>query len=186
MLYRSNYYSVPLGTYQDRGTKILLEEKRGKLNFYTQDSQLLATHDLSLDVGRIIKNNDHAREKSKTLQKTHELVFESLRHIPQAGQYLADIEKDKPRHYHDNLRIIQKNIKSSFPETVRLALIYCHENRILNANHFAEVLNYFEKEQNLQNIKHSICIDTNHWSKQQNQDMHPQKSDINEYESIMN
>ncbi|WP_052343093.1 transposase [Saccharicrinis fermentans] len=186
VLYRSNYYSLPLGTYQDRGANVLLEEKEMKRFFYTIDNQLLATHELSLDTGRIIKNNDHAREKSKTLQKTYELVFESLRYIPQAEQYLAAIEKDKPRYFHDNLRVIQKNIESSSQEIINLALLYCYENQILNANRFAEVLNYFENEQALKNVKHNVCIETGNLNKQQNADMQPQKRDINEYESIMN
>ncbi len=186
VLYRSNYYSLPLGTYQDRGTNVLLEEKEMKLFFYTNDNLLLATHELSLDTGRIIKNNDHAREKSKTLQKTYELVFESLRYIPQTEQYLAAIEKNKPRYFHDNLRVIQKNIESSSQEITKLALVYCYENQILNANRFAEVLNYFENEQALKNVKHNVCIETGNLNKQQNDDMQPQKSDINEYESIMN
>lgn len=186
VLYQSNYYSVPLGTYQDRGTSVLLEEKDGKLIFYTQDNQLLATHERSLDTGRIIKNNDHAREKSKTLQKTYELVLESLRHIPQAEQYLADIEKVNPRHFHDNLRVIQKSIERPSLEIVNLALVYCCENKILNANRFAEVLNYFEKKQDFKNVKHSVCIEISSKKEQQQDNMQPQKSDINEYESIMN
>jgi transposase len=186
VLYRSNYYSVPLGTYQDRDTKILLEEKDEKLFFYTGDNQLLATHDLCLDIGRIIKNNDHAREKSKTMQKTYELVLESLRHIPKAEQYLAEIENNKPRNFHDNLRVMQKNIERSSAEAINLALVYCYENKILNANRFAEVLNYFEKEQGLENVKHSISIEIGRLNEFRNDNMQLQKSDINEYESIMN
>lgn len=186
ILYRSNFYSVPLGTYQGSDTRAFLEEKDGMLTFYTQDNQLLATHTLSLDVGKMIGNNDHKREKSKTLQKTYELVLAGLEDIPQAEEYLKKIEKDKPRYFHDNLRVIQKSIAGVSQEITARALEYCYENSILNANRFTEVLNHFEEEENHKDVKHAISIDTSSKSKQQAGSMQPQKSDINEYESIMN
>lgn len=186
VLYRSNFYSVPLGTYQGSETGVFLEEKKASLNFYTHDNQLLTSHALSLDVGKKIENNDHKKEKSKTLQKTYELVLDSLKDIPQAEQYLRDLEDDKPRYFHDNLRVIQKSIAGVSSETTARTIEYCHENRILNANRLAEVLNYFEKEQKREEVKHAVCIDTSIQNTQNRENMQPQKSDINEYESIMN
>ena len=81
---------------------------------------------------------------------------------------------------------MQKNIERSSAEAINLALVYCYENKILNANRFAEVLNYFEKEQGLGNVKHSISIEIDRLNEFRNDNMQPQKSDINEYESIMN
>ena len=184
VLYRSNFYSVPLGTYQGTDTNILLEEKEGKLYFYTSDNQLLTTHELSLDTGRIIKNNDHKREKSKTLQKTYELVLYELRHIPQGEQYLAEIEKDKPRYFHDNLRVILKSIQNHPTDIISPALLFCNENRILNANQFSEIVNYYKKQQDREgglNMGIKPCNIGN----RANQDMIPQVSSINNYESIM-
>lgn len=185
VLFRSNFYSVPLGTYQGRGTNILLEEKDSKLFFYTHDNQLLATHDTSLDTGKIIKNNDHAREKSKTLQKTYELVLESLRNIPHAKEYLRAIENDKPRHFHDNLRVIQKCIENQSQEIISQAILFCIENKVLNANRFTEVLDYYKKEQDQHILKHNIQIDPTTFSSYYKENMKPQTSSINEYESII-
>jgi transposase len=98
VLYRSNYYSVPIGTYQGTGTNILLEEKQSKLLFYTENNELLTTHELLLDTGRIVRNNDHKREKSKTLQKTYELALHGLGNTIPAKQYLEEIGKDKSRY----------------------------------------------------------------------------------------
>ncbi len=184
VLYRSNFYSVPLGTYQGADTSILLEEKEGKLHFYTPDNQLLATHELSLDTGRVIRNSDHRREKSKTLQKTYELVLYELRHIPQAEQYLAAIEKDKPRYFHDNLRAMLKSIQAHPAEIISPALLFCSENRILNANQFSEIASYYQKQQGRDGGP-SIDIKPCSTRNKANQDMTPQVSSISSYESIM-
>lgn len=184
VLYRSNFYSVPLDTYQGQNTNICLEEKDGKLYFYTQDSQLLSTHELSLDTGKVIRNNDHARKKSKTLQKTYELVLHGLGGTPQAAQYLADIEKDKPRYYHDNLRAIQKSTEKQPVETIKPALLFCIKNRILNGNQFSEVLTYYKNQQE-QECDINIDIEPGNIDNTACQDMVPQTSNINEYESIM-
>ncbi len=77
------------------GTNILLEEKNGQLCFYTQDGQQLAMHELSMDTGKNIKNNDHAREKSKTLQKTYELVLENLVCVSQAKMNTVSLKASK-------------------------------------------------------------------------------------------
>ncbi len=184
ILYRSNFYSVPLNTYQGADTKILLDEKDGKLYFYTPDNQLLTTHNLSLDTGRIIKNNDHMREKSKTLLKTYELVLHELGNTSQAEQYLTDLEKDKPRHFHDNLRVIQKNIEKQPQELIEAALSFCIDNRILNGNQFREILTYYRNQQQ-EYVKPNINIEPGNIGNVSTQDMTPKTSNINEYESIM-
>ncbi len=184
VLYHSNFYSVPLSTYQGPGTEILLDEKDGELYFYTQDNQLLTTHELSLDTGRLIKNNDHKREKSKTLQKTYELVLHALNKIPEAEQYLADLEKDKPRYFHDNLRTIQTCIEKQPDDLVREALLFCIENRVFNGNRFSEVLNYYKNLQDQECIKVNMEIEPR-ISDMTCQSMTPKKSSIEEYESLM-
>jgi transposase len=184
VLYRSNFYSVPLNTYQGANTKILLDEIGGKLYFYTPDNQLLTTHDLSLDTGRIIKNNDHKREKSKTLLKTYELVLHELGNTSQAEQYLADLEKDKPRHFHDNLRVIQKNIEKQPQELIEAALSFCIDNRILNGNQFREILTYYKNQQQ-EYVKPNIDIEPGNIGNVSTQGMTPKTSNINDYKSIM-
>jgi hypothetical protein len=139
---------------------------------------------LSLDTGRIIKNNDHKREKSKTLLKTYELVLHELGNTSQAEQYLADLEKDKPRHFHDNLRVIQKNIEKQPQELIEAALSFCIDNRILNGNQFREILTYYKNQQQ-EYVKPNIDIEPGNIGNVSTQGMTPKTSNINDYKSIM-
>ena len=185
ILYRSNFYSVPLGTYSGAGTYICLEEKEGELYLYTRDNQVLTKHTLSLDIGKVIRNNDHAREKSKTLQKSYELALHGLGNSSEAELYLKAIEKDKPRYFHDNLRAILKNIEKQPEEIITQTLMFCFENKILNGNQFAEVLVHYKTQQESENIKLNIDIEPSGNINTSIQSLEPQKSSIKEYESIM-
>lgn len=185
VLFRSNFYSVPLGTYEGRETNIMLKEEDGKLYFYTTGNELLTIHNISLDTGKNIKNNDHARKKSKRLQQTYELVLENLGDIPGSKEYLDAVEKDKPRYFHDNLRVIYQCIEDKPEGIISSTLQFCHENKILNANQFSDVCNFYQKEQEKSVLSHNIDIDPQCYNTKQTRDMEPQKSSINEYESIM-
>lgn len=184
ILFRSNFYSLPLGTYKGANTKILLEEKQGELFLYSKTDTLLASHIISTESGKTIRNTDHKREKSKSLQRTHELVLNALGNSSTAESYLSLIENDKPRYYHDNLKAIQKYIDDVSKEIIDQALSFCLENNILNGYRFADVLKYYQKEQ-AESIT-PLNIDASSLSSKTNiENMIPQTSNIQQYESIM-
>ena len=184
ILYRSNYYSLPIGTYQGQGSIILLEVKDGKLLLYSIDDQLLATHTISIDTGKTIRNTDHARAKSKSLQQTHEIVLHALGNTVSARTYLERLEQNKPRYYHDNLKVIQKSIYGAIPETLSKALLFCIENNVLNGYQFADIVKHYQKEE--AQIEIPVNIDTSSIKiKMTKQEMTPQISNVEVYESII-
>lgn len=184
ILFRSNYYSLPLDTYQGPGTTVLLEIKTGKLFLYTKDNQLLASHTLSSDTGKTIRNTDHTRAKSKSLQQTHELVLHGLGNTKKASAYLAQLEQDKPRYYHDNLKVIQKGIDTATPETVTKTLLFCVENNVFNGYHFADVVKHYQKEEIQNNTPVNIDV-TSIKGEIKKQEITPQISNVEVYESII-
>jgi hypothetical protein len=184
ILYRSNYYSLPVGTYQGHGSAVLLEEKQGALLLYSTDEQLLATHTISFDTGKTIRNTDHARAKSKSLQQTHEIVLHALGNTVSAKAYLDHLEKNKPRYYHDNLKVVRKSICNATDETVSKALLFCNENNVLNGYQFAEIVKHYQKEE--AQVDLPVNIDTSSIKAQiTNQEITPQTSSVEEYESII-
>ena len=65
--YKSNTYSVPEGTYQGRGTEVIIHARDGKLVVKDLIGNLLCTHEICTGSGRVIVNTDHRRDKSKKL-----------------------------------------------------------------------------------------------------------------------
>ena len=104
--YRGNFYSLPIDTYEGVETIVLLEDKGHDLSIYTAQNELLATHKIPNEKGVYVRNTDHGRIKSKTIRKMHETLLYDLGNTPKAEKYLNRLEKDKPRYYHDNLRVM--------------------------------------------------------------------------------
>lgn len=147
--YLSNRYSVPLGTYDGKGKEALLQltEEGEMVISDKQTGQELARHRLCLDKGQLIKNNSHARDRSKGIPAY-------IDHVARLGpdpllfqEYLEEIRKQKPRYIRDQLQLIEKHVKvASFRDTAQ-ALAYCTKNRLYSAQHFTEALYHFAKIQ---------------------------------------
>lgn len=45
--YKSNFYSVPMGTYKGTGTQVIIKEIAGVLEIYSSDQELICTHRIS-------------------------------------------------------------------------------------------------------------------------------------------
>lgn len=145
--YRGNFYSLPLDTYSGADTQILLEDKGDELVLYSKNNELITTHKIPAGKGNLIRNTDHARSKSKRIQKTHEILLNTLGNTPLAKEYLAKLEKDKPRYYHDNITVMLKSIEKASDKPINNTLDFCSENNIFNGYQFSEVLHYYQKEE---------------------------------------
>ncbi len=187
--YKSNYYTLPLGTYKDTDSTVLLEIKQEQLHIYDTNKQLLCTHPLSFDRGRTIRNTDHKRPKSKSLEMYHEQVWELFGKSDLAYEYLQKLRKLKSRYYRDILQYILKHHGSYQGETIREGLLFCIENKVFNAKDFLAVLNKKQKEKDY--LTNSISSKTMAKIQDTKAEIksayinNVEKSDINKYEDIL-
>lgn len=184
LAYRGNFYSLPLGTYQGRKTTILLSDLNETLSVYDMNRQLITTHTLSLGKGELIRNTDHRRNKSKTIDQKHTAVFELLGGNEKAQLYLDLLHQDKPRYYYDNLRVIVEKSKEVSKEFIQKSLVFCLENKLYNGYGFCEVAQKYQSEstaKNHQQIDESIANNPDIINQQ---DLQVQTSDIDNYEKL--
>ena len=189
LLYNSNYYTLPLGTYKDTDSTVLLEIKQDQLYIYDTNKELLCTHALSFDRGKTIRNTDHKRPKSKSLEMYHKQVWELLGKSNLASDYLQKLRKDKSRYYRDNLLYILKNHSNYQGEIIRDSLLFCIENKVFNAKDLLAILNKKQKEKDdLTNITPTKTIAKIQDTKAEIKSAYlnnVEKSDINKYEDIL-
>jgi len=76
--YNGNRYSVPLGTYKDPKTFVYLDlSEVGTLKIIDpQTGEVIARHWVCLDKGKLVKNNDHGRDKNRKIQELINKVIE--------------------------------------------------------------------------------------------------------------
>jgi hypothetical protein len=75
VLFLSNRYTVPLGTYQKYPEVQIMRNKENKLIIYVKETgEVLASHSISPDKGQLIRNTSHQRDRSKGLKELMETV----------------------------------------------------------------------------------------------------------------
>jgi transposase len=129
--YRSNRYSVPYGTY-GREKTVFLAVVDGKLQIMDQVGEVVATHEICEERGKLIRPEKHRRDKNtrrKELQdKTVALLGDEFR------EYLTILCEVKPRYIKEQLDIIVHACESYGRECVLGAMQYCQSLELYSAN----------------------------------------------------
>lgn len=134
ILYRSNRYSLPLGTY-GKQKKVIIEPDNTKLNIFTVTGDKIITYPLCREKGKLIKADAHRRETDKKiaekLDKAVLLLGEEFRH------FLSAICTKKPRYVKEQLGLAIKTCEAYGREATLTAVKYCTENELFSANDLA-------------------------------------------------
>jgi hypothetical protein len=119
----------------------------------TQDKQLvacdpatgeiLARHPLHAGKGKLVKNTNHARDRSKGIDAFMEHVAARFPEPAKAQAYLAVIREQKPRYIRDQLQWIDRYAKDANPDALAQALDYCLRHRLYQATDFVDALHYY-------------------------------------------
>lgn len=144
--YKSNRYSVPLGTYKPHGdNRVYIRIEQEKLIIEkTPEGITLATHPLSTGVGKLIKNSDHTRDKSKGIKAYMGTVKGSFDYSEKIDLFLQEIHKRYPRYIRDQLQIIQR-AQRDYEPFVEDALHTCIEQGLWSANDLHDVAIHLAK-----------------------------------------
>ena len=140
IVYKSNFYSLPLGSYKGSKTQVLVKISDDKIQIYSTKKELLATHKISIERGQYIRNTDHGRPKSQTLEKLKSECFKKLGNTEIAKEYLEKLHKDKARYYRDNLHEILKHPFDYEQEIIDTGLLACLENKVFNAYDLIKII----------------------------------------------
>jgi len=133
VLYKSNRYSVPMGTYQPEKQLKIIEQNDRVILQDIKDDQTIAEHPLCKERGRLIQNNNHCRDHRAKIEELYEQTLELLGNNEQAATFLTGIRQDKPRYVRDQYQLLQKLSKQTSAELMERAIIYCLERSIYSA-----------------------------------------------------
>lgn len=183
--YKGNYYSVPTGTYQNTHSCVLLKADIEWLylkNPLTLD--LLAKHRISILKGKLIRNTDHTRDKTSSITDKVQHIIEKLDKDERCRIFLEKIHEDKPRYFHDHLRVLKSILSEYKAEQVKQSIHKCLELNVLNANEVKQVLNNSMPETpvSITILEKSPSMDCYLKNKAIIQ---PHKSDIDTYQNIL-
>lgn len=183
--YRSNFYTLPLGTYQGAGTQVMLRDQEGTVMLFSTDKRLLTTHELCPGRGVTVRNSDHTRDKSQSIQTLKAEVLGLMGNTKKAELFVELIEKHKSRYLRDNLLLLGKRLAVLEPESVIKAVDFCLENNVYNANSLMEAGIHYQKRQSVDEME-ELPWESSILPTMAATDLYdPQASKISTYEKLM-
>lgn len=144
--YKSNRYSVPLGTYRPRGDNTVYLEIQGAELIIRADLQgeILARHPICHGKGELIKNRQHARDRSKGIQAYKETIIRQFNDQETALKFVNEVAQRYPRYIRDQLQVIQNTITHFRPQ-IEEALAVCLKEQLWSANDFRDIAQHFTR-----------------------------------------
>jgi hypothetical protein len=183
--YKSNFYRLPSGTYKGPGTTVWTEvTDDNRLIIYDEENNKIASHNLYSGKGKTIGSINYKRDFSSGIDQLIDQLSGQFTNCDQAKEYLLQIRHDKPRYVRDQLQHIKKLTGIFDMEVMNRAMDFCIENKIYRATDMGSVAKKIHSRNTRETtITQPIIIDTI------NRTAHkiiPNKSDISDYQSLMN
>lgn len=144
--YKSNRYSLPLGTYRPRGeNKVYIELQEENLIIRKEpQGEVLARHKICHGKGELIKNRQHTRDRSKGIQAYKETVIHQFENQKKAEQFIYEVGCRYPRYIRDQLQVIQYAI-THFRSEINEALDVCIKDQLWSGNDLRDIAQHFAR-----------------------------------------
>lgn len=146
--YKSNRYSVPLGTYQTRSENLVWiettgEEQKTLVIRRKVNGEVIAEHLISSEKGKLIQNRHHTRDRSKGVEELKRRLISYFENQTQAAAYLDEISQRYPRYRRDQFSIIYKVIQQ-YPALIDIVMTKCMTEKLYNANDFRDIAHHLD------------------------------------------
>lgn len=138
--WKSNLYTLPLGTYKGRGSEVQIKKEGDKILISDLLGNELCRHTISLLKGQVVCNTDHKRDKQGAIAELIQQVGQMFDDPPQAVKYLKEINGAKPRYIRDQIALIKQVIEKSDKQASNQAMDFCCLNNIFSAVDFKSVV----------------------------------------------
>ena len=145
--FKGNFYSLPLGTYKGKGSRVSLKAEEGQLLFFDEQGVLLCTHQLSISKGHKIINNDHKRDKGMRVEELIRQVCSMLEEPELGTAFMEAVRQAKPRYLRDQVILFRQVIETYPRSIISQALQYSTTHRLNSAVDFRSVAEHLHTQQ---------------------------------------
>lgn len=182
--FKSNLYSLPLGTYAGRGTQVSVTIINDALQITSPNGEAICNHKIALSKGLKIINTDHKRDKTTAIEALTESVS-ILTQVPeQTREWLKTIYAAKPRYIRDQLLMIRKIIQANDANLITETIQYCCINRIASAVDFGAIIKQHHRT-STNNDQKVIPLNPLSGNHLRSAIIEPEKSSIEDYQNII-
>lgn len=190
LLYHSNFYSLPLGTYNGPGSKVLVmvDVDSHELSVYDPaDSSLITKHMVSPLKGKFISKEGHATSRSRDLMESEKILREFFNQWDDQStlsRLLSSIRSDRPRYYSKTVQAMATLLTDYDEASANALLELFNEQKIYNAARMSEVASDLANRMDADvKSRKAAPVMSNGLN---SCDVTPEKRSVNAYESIIN
>jgi len=152
ILYRSNRYTVPLGTYR-KNKFVYLEIYGSQLKIIdSKTGEIIAEHELSPNKGELVQNRNHLRDHSLKIDELYQKTLNQLGKYEIIKTFLDKIRKKKPRYVRDQYNLILKVSRQLTTEQILKTIKFCIDNNLWSATEFKSVSENLSKLPDLSRV----------------------------------
>lgn len=186
VMYEGNFYTVPIGTYRGPDTSVYVHPAGGMLQvFNVETGKMVAEHPLSGGKGMTVRNANHCRRPTATLEEYRDMVLAVLPPGTSTTEWLDKMRENRGRYFRDSLRVLESKCRQYSITVLDEAIVTCLEKDIFNANTLMEVAEALRvrRREPLLDIPREPADLHKH---QEMDDMHPETSKVSVYDNIIN
>ena len=153
VLYKSNRYRVPKGTYS-KGKKVHILPEGSQISIVDAvTGEIYATHPICLGKGELIGSSSHdRRDMSQSLKELDESVKALFDSNEAVVDFLSHVHEEKIRYYRDQLLEIRRLYKEWDTDTILDAVDYCRERSLYSASELKSAI-YFLSQYKADSVK---------------------------------
>ena len=182
--WKSNLYSLPLGTYKGPGTQVLVSSTKLELILLDQDKNELCRHQVSQLTGQKILKTDHGRDKRLVIAEMMEEFCALMIDKDAAMEWILQIKEDKPRYIRDQIQLLITIVGSIGQPLAGQALDYCRNHQIISAGDFKAVAVKLKQQAPVLQEAKIISLNPLNGQNYQKTMLDPDKSDLQAYETL--
>lgn len=142
--YKGNIYSVPIGTYKGKDTKVRLREEGAELVISGMSGVELYRHIMPAGRGVTVTSDSHRQDRSMKIGVLTEKVVELFNDRELATMYLARVSDRYGRYMRDQLIAISNACTGRGQADIDKALYCCLKRGLFSANDFKAVISSTE------------------------------------------
>ena len=186
--YKSNVYSLPLGTYKGKGTTVLLKVTLDQLILMGHKQEEICRHDICRLKGQKILARDHGRDKQVAIAEMMAEFSELMENKLLALDWVSQIKDHKPRYIRDQIQLLKATVTGLDPHIASRALNYACEHKIVSATDFKAITEALKRQQLGESQPDPKIIQLNplNGESRKNADTTPEQSDLGTYDSYFN
>lgn len=139
IIYDSNRYSVPLGTYNAQ-KEVCIVPRDGILYIQTVFGDPICQHRISNGRGILIQNTSHQRDRNSSLDQLQSTLGVLL--LGKADDFIQTIRTEKSRYARDQFKLIHTLCDQYTVDAVLVAVDFCQYSKLYSANYIKDYLEH--------------------------------------------